>query len=78
MAVHGLLNLGPLIGPAMLAQGVKLEDVPRYIAEKSGVPERLLRTEEEKMELASQVASAAQQNPEGTAMAVGALTGAGA
>lgn len=74
-AAMQVLNLGAMIGPAMLAQGVKVENFPRYIAEKSGVPERLLRTEEETMALAQQVSDAAQANPEGTAQAVGALTG---
>lgn len=74
-AVQNLLGLGQFIGPQMLMQGVKVEDIPAYIAEKTGVPIKLIRSEEEKMVLAQQVADAAANNPEGTMAAVGAVTG---
>jgi hypothetical protein len=74
-AVQNLLGLGQFIGPQMLMQGVKVEDIPAYIAEKTGVPVKLIRSEEEKMVLAQQVADAAANNPEGTAAVVGAVTG---
>lgn len=77
MAVMEVLQLGAYLGPAMLAQGVKVEDVAAYIAVKKGVPVKLLRSEEEKKALGEQVAAAAQQNPEATAAVAGAALGGG-
>lgn len=74
-AVQSLLSYGQMIGPQMLMQGIKVEDVPAYVAEKLGVPQKLIRTEEEKAILGAQVAEAAANNPEGTAAAVGGITG---
>jgi hypothetical protein len=74
-ALTNVLGLGQLIGPAMLMQGLKLEDVPAYVAEKLGVPIKLVRTEEEKKILGEQVAQAAQADPEATQAVVGTAMG---
>jgi hypothetical protein len=76
-AMQTLLGYGQLIGPQMLMQGIKVEDVPGWVAEKLGVPVKFVRSDAEKKELGEQVAQATAQNPEGTAAAVGMMTGGG-
>lgn len=74
-AVTSLLSLGAYLGPAMIAQGIKVEDVPAYVAAKSGVPAKLIRSPEERDELAAKVQTAAQQNPEMTQAGVNMALG---
>lgn len=63
------------LGPTIVAQGFKIEDVPNWVGAKLGVPQKLLRSDEEKATLGQQVAQASAANPEGTAAAVGMVTG---
>lgn len=75
MALQEVLLMGQTIGPQMLIQSIKVEDVAEYVARKKGVPEQFIRTEDEKKQLGDQVAAAAANNPEGTAMLAQAAGG---
>lgn len=50
--------------PEIVAASVKVEDIPRFWAEKLGVPASLVRTEEETQQIAEQVQEAAEQQIE--------------
>lgn len=54
-----LANIGPL-GPAVVAQGLKVEDVPAWVARKAGVDELLIRTDAERAQIQKSAAQAAQ------------------
>ena len=77
-AFQTALGIVAPLGPAIVGQGFKIEDIPAWIGEKLGVPQKLIRTEEERAALGQQVAQAAAANPEGTAAAIGVATGGGA
>lgn len=48
-------------GPEQIQVSVKMEDLPRFIADKLGVPQSLLRSKQEQQELVAQTAQVAQE-----------------
>jgi len=50
-----------MVGPELTQLTVKMEDLPKFMAEKRGVPASLLRTQAEQQEKQQQVAQMAQQ-----------------
>jgi hypothetical protein len=74
MIAERMLGLGQLVGPQMLMRGIKVEDVPAYVGERLGFPQKLIRDETERKKVDDDVAEAAAGNPEGTAQAVGMAT----
>jgi head-to-tail connecting protein len=62
-ALTRTLNIGALIGPESVGLGLKVEDIPAWIARKEGVDESLIRTPDEKKQIvdkAAEVAMAAE------------------
>ena len=53
-------NLGSLAGPEVIMGTVKIEDLPKYWAEKLGVPSSLVRDETERKQLADTITAAAE------------------
>jgi hypothetical protein len=74
MIAERMLGLGQLVGPQMLMRGIKVEDVPAYVGERLGFPQKLIRDETERKKVDDDIAAAAAGNPEGTAQAVGMAT----
>lgn len=68
MAFQTFMQNAQLVGPEMLQMTVKMEELPRFIADKVGMPQTLLRTEQEMeqikttMQQAAQAAIQGQQN----------------
>jgi hypothetical protein len=61
-ALTRTLNIGALLGPEQVSLGLKIEDIPAWIARREGVDESLIRTPDEKkqiMDKAVEVASTA-------------------
>jgi hypothetical protein len=48
-------------GPEQIQMSVKMEDLPRFIADKLGVPQSLLRSKQEQQELVAKTAQMAQE-----------------
>lgn len=59
MQTAGLL--GEEAGAALIASTIKMEEVPEYTREKLGIPANLLRKEDERNEVGTQIAGALQQ-----------------
>lgn len=64
MALQTTLAIGGALGPETLQLGLKVEEMPAWIARKSGVDEALIRSPEERQELMEKAAQAAQQMAE--------------
>lgn len=62
-------------GPEMIGMGYKLEEIPTFAAEKLGIDQRLVRSEEEKTALAEQAADIASQQAEAGIDPSGGVTG---
>ncbi len=59
MTLQNFLEIGNALGPELMMQGIKMEDVPKYLADKLGVPASLVRDDAERAKLAEQVQEAA-------------------
>ena len=57
--IQTILSLGPQAGPAGIQAGLKVKDIPAYIARLNGVPESLIMTDDDRKELAQQAGQAA-------------------
>lgn len=55
------LETSGIVGPEITALGVKVEDIPKWLGEKFGVPRELVRNEVEREEIVAAVASFMQQ-----------------
>lgn len=55
-----LLGMGPQAGPAAITMGLKVKDIPAYVARLNGVPERLIATDADREELVKQGMQAQQ------------------
>jgi hypothetical protein len=60
MALQEAIAVSSMVGPETLQLSVKVEDIPKYVWGLKGVPEKLLRSDEEKQALMENVAQAAQ------------------
>ena len=58
--VQQILALGPQLGPTALSAGLKIKDVPAYIARKNGIPESLIMTDEDRQQQVQQTIQAQQ------------------
>jgi hypothetical protein len=61
MALQSTLSIAGSLGPEVVMQGLKVEDIPGWIARKNGVDESLIRTSAEKKQLADKLQSALTQ-----------------
>lgn len=61
MALQNTLATAQALGPEVIMQGLKVEDIPGWVARKSGVDESLIRTDDERKKLVAQAAQAMQQ-----------------
>ncbi len=78
--IQTLLSLGPQAGPAAISTGLKVKDLPGYVARLNGVPERFIMTDADKEELVQQgmqAQQAMQQNQAQHAGNVAAATAQG-
>ncbi|MGH8235399.1 MAG: portal protein [Steroidobacteraceae bacterium] len=55
MNLQEALAVSSAAGPEVLSLAVKVEDIPAYVWRLKGVPEKLLRSEEEKQEIKDQI-----------------------
>jgi hypothetical protein len=58
--VQTLNEFGPEIGQSMIQTGIKVSDVPAYVARLNGVPEKLIMTDDEKADLVNKGIQAGQ------------------
>jgi hypothetical protein len=58
--VQQILALGPQLGPTALSAGLKIKDVPAYIARKNGLPESLIMTDEDRQQQVQDTVQAQQ------------------
>jgi Bacteriophage head to tail connecting protein len=56
--IQTLLQMGPQIGTAAITTGIKVKEVPAYIARLNGMPEKLIMTDADREELTKQVTQA--------------------
>jgi hypothetical protein len=60
LALDAALQRSAALGEAVLAQGYKIEDIPAWIARKTGMDQDLVRSEEERRAIQQAAAQAAQ------------------
>ena len=58
--IQTLLSLGPQAGPAAIQMGLKVKDIPAYVARLNGVPESLVMTDDDRNQLVQQGVQAQQ------------------
>ncbi len=61
MALQNTLAIAGSVGPEVLMQGLKVEDIPAWVARKGGVDEALIRSPAEKQKLMQQATQAASR-----------------
>jgi hypothetical protein len=49
--IQTLMELGPQIGTAAIGTGLKVKEIPAYVARLNGLPEKLIMTEDEQKQL---------------------------
>ena len=59
------VQMASALGPEVMALGLKIEDIPTYIADKLGVDPSLKRTESERIKMQEQAAALAAQQQQG-------------
>jgi hypothetical protein len=74
--VQTLLGLGPQAGEAAISMGLKVKDIPAYVARLNGVPERLIASDADREELVQQAMSANQAMQDNQAQHVGNIAAA--
>ena len=76
MSLQSLLATVAPLGPQVMNMGLKVEDIPSWVAKKSGLDLTLVRTTDERQAMAEQQAQAMQaaaQNPEAAQAAAGMM-----
>ncbi len=68
--------LGPQAGAAALAMGLKMKDIPGYVARLNGLPEKLIMTDDDRAEAAQQAGAAAAAAAKAQTNQAGAVAGA--
>lgn len=71
--VQTINSFGPQIGQGMLTAGLKLKDMPGYIARLNGVPERMIMSDEDRQQLVQQGVQNAQAMQQNEVQQQGAL-----
>ena len=61
LAMQQFMEMGAAFGPEAFALGAKIEDTVAWIGKKLGIEQKLLRTEEERLEMQEKAAAAMQQ-----------------
>lgn len=61
LAVTNALGASALVGPELVSMGLKVEDIPGYLAKKYGVPVALIRSEDEREAKAEEMKALASQ-----------------
>jgi hypothetical protein len=74
--VQTLNEFGPQIGQSMISTGLKVKDVPAYVARLNGVPEKLVMTDADKQELVQQGLQAQQMQQQNEVAHTGNLAAA--
>jgi len=64
LAMQQFMEMGAGFGPEVFALGAKVEDTVSWIGKKLGIEQKLLRTEQERIEMQKQAAAAMQQQQE--------------
>lgn len=76
-ALQETLTFAAALGPQIVNMGLKTEDIPKWVAKKSGLDLDLVRSDEERQQLteqAAQLTAAAAENPDMAANAMEAAT----
>jgi hypothetical protein len=58
--IQTLLGLGPQAGPAAIQMGLKVKDIPAYVARLNGVPESLVMSDADRAQMVQQGVEAGQ------------------
>jgi len=58
--VQLLLGLGPQLGESAISMGLKVKDIPAYVARLNGVPESLIMNDDDRKQFAQDAATAQQ------------------
>ena len=74
--IQTLLGLGPQAGPAAVSMGLKVKDIPAYVARLNGLPERLIMSDAEQQELVQQGMQAQQMMQQNQAQHAGNVAAA--
>jgi len=61
LAMQQFMEMGAAFGPEAFALGAKIEDTVAWIGQKLGIEQKLLRTEQERIEMQKQAAEAMKQ-----------------
>ncbi len=69
--IQTLLSLGPQAGPAALQAGLKMKDIPAYVARLNGLPESLIMTDDDREQQAQAIGKAAAQQQQAAVQATG-------
>ena len=64
LAMQQFMEMGAAFGPEAFALGAKIEDTVAWIGKKLGIEQKLLRTEQERIEMQKQAAEAMTQQQE--------------
>lgn len=64
LAMQQFMQMGAAFGPEAFALGAKIEDSVAWIGKKLGIEQKLLRTEQERIEMQQQAAEAMKQQQE--------------
>jgi hypothetical protein len=71
--VQTLLGLGPQAGPAAISMGLKVQQIPGYVARLNGLPERLIMTEDDQKDLVQKGMQAGQMQQQNQVAQAGAM-----
>lgn len=74
--LQAIMNLGPQAGPMAINSGLKVKDIPAYVARLNGVPERLIMTDEDRQQQVQQTIQAQQAAQANQTQHAGALAAA--
>jgi hypothetical protein len=76
LALQNTLQVLAPLGPQSLNMGLKVKDIPAYVARKNGVPEDLIMTDADRAELVKQTQSVMQQGQQQQVQQAGAMAAA--
>lgn len=74
--IQTLLEMGPQLGPAAISTGLKVKDVPAYVARLNGVPEKLIMSDDDRKQLVQQGIQAQQAQQDNQVQHTGNLAAA--
>jgi hypothetical protein len=74
--IQTILGLGPQAGPAAIQAGLKVKDIPAYVARLNGMPESLIMTDADRAQLAQDGMATMQAMQQNQVQQAGAQAGA--